>query len=192
MAGGVEKRVMLNNDEPVPATTAGTNLFPTRVLVVMGVSGCGKTAVGRAVAARWGADFQDADDWHTPAAVAKMAAGHALTDVDRTPWLERLRDQVIGAVPGGARGVLACSALRKRYRDVLRHGQSGVKFVYLSGSHALIAGRMAARRGHYMPSSLLDSQFAALEPPGPEEALTVPVDPPLDAVVEAVMQALRQ
>jgi len=157
----------------------------------MGVSGCGKTAVGRQVAARWGAGFEDADDWHTAAAVAKMASGQALTDEDRAPWLERLRDQVIGAVPEGARGVLACSALRKRYREVLRQGQRGVKFVYLSGSQALIAGRMAARQGHYMPSSLLDSQFAALEAPAPEEALTVPVDQALEAVVEAVMQALR-
>ena len=98
---------------------------------------------------------------------------------------------MIGAVPEGARGVLACSALRKRYREVLRQGQRGVKFVYLSGSQALIAGRMAARQGHYMPSSLLDSQFAALEAPAPEEALTVPVDQALEAVVEAVMQALR-
>ena len=156
----------------------------------MGVSGCGKTAVGRQVAERWGAGFEDADDWHTEAAVAKMAAGEALTDEDRAPWLERLRDQVIGAVPEGSRGVLACSALRRRYREALRQGQSGVKFIYLSGSQALIAGRMAARRGHYMPSSLLDSQFAALEPPGPEEALTVAVDRPLDAVVEAVLQAI--
>jgi carbohydrate kinase (thermoresistant glucokinase family) len=157
----------------------------------MGVSGCGKTAVGQQVAERWGAGFQDADDWHTEAAVAKMASGQALTDEDRTPWLERLRDQVIGAVPEGARGVLACSALRKQYRDALRQGQNGLKFIYLSGSQALIAGRMAARRGHYMPSSLLDSQFAALEPPEPEEALTVSVDQPLAAVMEAVLQALR-
>ena len=146
--------------------------------------------MGRALAGHWGADFQDADDWHTPAAVAKMAAGHALTDEDRAPWLERLRDQVIGAVPPGSRGVLACSALRKRYRDVLRAGRADVKFVYLAGTQSLIAARMAARRDHYMPPSLLDSQFAALEVPGREEALTVSIDQPLEAVVRDVLAAM--
>lgn len=178
------------NDERESATTARTNIFPIRVLVLMGVSGCGKSAVGEAVARQWGADFQDADRWHTPEAVAKMAAGHPLTDQDRAPWLERLREKVIAATPPGGRTVLACSALRRRYRDALRAGPDGLKFVYLSGTRELIAARMARRRDHYMPPTLLDSQFAALEVPGPEEAATVSIDQPLDAVVAEVLRQL--
>ena len=153
----------------------------------MGVSGCGKSAVGRAVADVCQADFQDADDWHSPKAVAKMAAGHALTDEDRTPWLLRLHDEVVAATPAEGRTVLACSALRRRYREALRIGQEGVQFVYLSGTKELIAARMARRSGHYMPASLLDSQFAALEVPGLEEALTVSIDQPLEAVAAEVL-----
>lgn len=156
----------------------------------MGVSGCGKSAVGEAVARQWDADFQDADNWHTAEAVAKMAAGHPLTDEDRAPWLERLREKVIAGTPPTARTVLACSALRRRYRDALRKGQEGVLFVYLSGTKDLIASRMSRRKDHYMPTALLDSQFAALEEPGPDEAVTVSIDQPLDGVVAGVMQCL--
>ncbi len=152
----------------------------------MGVSGCGKTAVGMAVAHRWQARFEDADHWHSPEAVAQMAAGIPLTDADRAPWLERLRDQIIAATPPEGRTVLACSALRRRYRSVLRDGQEGVRFVHLSGSKELIAGRMAARTGHYMPPTLLDSQFAALEVPGPDEACTVSIDQTLEGVIDEV------
>jgi gluconokinase len=172
------------------ATTVRTDTFPIRVLVVMGVSGCGKTVVGRRVAEVWRAGFEDADDWHTPEAVARMAAGHPLTDEDRAPWLQRLREKIIAATPPGGRMVLACSALRRRYRDALREGQEGVQFVYLSGSQELIAARMAARTGHYMPASLLDSQFAALEVPGAEEALTVDIDQPPEGVVEEIVRLL--
>ena len=115
-----------------------------------------------------------------------MAAGHPLTDEDRAPWLQRLRDEVIAATSPEARTVLACSALRRRYRDALRCGQEGVQFVYLSGTKELIAARMARRSDHYMPTALLDSQFAALEVPGPEEAVTVSIDQPLEAVVAEV------
>ena len=152
----------------------------------MGVCGCGKSAVGRSVARAWDADFQDADDWHTPDAVARMAAGHPLTDDDRGPWLARLREQIIAATPPGGRTVLACSALRRRYRDALRAGQEGVQFVYLSGSRELIAARLGARTGHFMPAALLDSQFAALEPPGPDEAISISIDQPLEAVAAEV------
>lgn len=156
----------------------------------MGVSGCGKTAVGRAVAQQWGADFQDADDWHTEEAVAKMAAGHALTDEDRAPWLERLRQKVIAATPAEGRTVLACSALRRRYREALRNGQEGVQFVFLEGTQDLIASRMAARKGHYMPATLLDSQFAALEVPDPDEAISISIDQPLEKVVADVLNVV--
>jgi gluconokinase len=178
------------NDEGQSATTARTNTFRIRVLVLMGVSGCGKSAVGEAVAKQWGADFQDADHWHTPEAVAKMAAGHPLTDGDRAPWLERLREKVIAATPPDGRTVLACSALRRCYRDALRTGQDGVRFVYLSGTKELIAARMARRQDHYMPAALLDSQFAALEAPGPDEAVTVSIDQPLEAVVQEVLNGI--
>ena len=178
------------NDKRFPATTARTNTFRIRVLVLMGVSGCGKSVVGTAVARQWGADFQDADHWHTPGAVAKMAAGLPLTDDDRAPWLQCLREKIIAATPPDGRTVLACSALRRCYRDALRTGQNGVQFVYLSGSKELIADRMSRRRHEYMPAALLDSQFAALEEPASDEAVTVSIEPPLEAVVTAVMECL--
>ncbi len=178
------------NAELPPATMARTNIFPIRVLVIMGVSGSGKTVVGRQVAAQWGADFQDADDWHSPSAVAQMAAGQPLTDADRAPWLARLREKVIAATPPEGRTVLACSALRRSYREALCSGQTGVAFAFLSGSPDLIASRMAARQGHYMPATLLASQFAALEPPTPEEATTIPIDQPLPQVIQAIQAIL--
>ena len=156
----------------------------------MGVSGCGKSVVGEAVARLWKADFQDADRWHTPDAVAKMAGGHPLTDADRAPWLTRLRTGIIAATPPGGRTVLACSALRRRYRNILRSGQENVLFIYLAGTQELISRRMAARTDHYMPPMLLDSQFAALEEPGPDEAFSISIAQPLEAVVADVMRCL--
>jgi gluconokinase len=190
MGREVKESTMTMNAAGLPATTARTNLFRIRVLVIMGVSGCGKTEVGRAVAQQWGADFQDADDWHTAEAVAKMAAGHALTDEDRGPWLERLRQKVIAATPAQGKTVLACSALRRRYRETLRNGQDGVQFIFLEGTLDLIASRMAARKGHFMPTTLLDSQFAALEAPGSDEAITISIDQPLEGVVADVLNVV--
>ena len=181
---------MINRTET--ATTAGNDVFRTRVLVLMGVCGCVKTAVGEAVAARWKARFEDADRWHSPEAVAKMSAGHPLTDEERAPWLERMREKIIAATAPGERTVLACSALRRRYRDALRAGQPDVRFVYLEGSRQVIAGRMNARTGHFMPSTLLDSQLAALEVPGPEEADTVSIDQPLESVIGDVWSLLKE
>ncbi|MDB6069978.1 MAG: gluconokinase [Verrucomicrobiales bacterium] len=159
----------------------------------MGVSGCGKTVVGEAVAAQWHARFEDADKWHTPEAVAKMAAGHPLSDADRLPWLQRLKTQIIDATPPGGRTVLACSALRKSYRDLLRADAGpDLLFIHLAGPQSLIAARMAARTGHYMPTSLLDSQFAALEPPGAEEAITVSIDPSIGEITANVLAILGQ
>ena len=144
------------------------------VLVLMGVSGCGKSTVGAMLAGRLGWDFQEGDDLHPPANVAKMAAGHPLDDEDRWPWLARVAAWVEERTAAGRPGVVTCSALKRSYRDVLRGDR--VRFVYLAGSREQIARRLAARHGHYMPSSLLDSQFAILEPPGPDEqALTVDV-----------------
>ncbi len=156
-------------------------------VVIMGVSGCGKSSVGAAVSARIGVPYVDGDDLHPAANVAKMAAGIALSDADRWPWLDRVAAVLADQAPL----IIGCSALKRTYRDRIRAGAAGpVRFVHLSGNRDLIAGRMAARGGHYMPLSLLDSQFAALEPPGPEEALTVDMAAALPDLVDAIARDL--
>lgn len=152
-------------------------------VVIMGVAGCGKSSVGEGLAARLGVPYRDGDDLHTPAAVEKMRAGVPLTDEDRWPWLDR----VAGVLAAEAPLIVGCSALKRVYRDRIRAGAGGpVRFVHLAGSREVILARMAARTRHYMPTSLLDSQFAALEAPGPEEAVTVDIDQPLEAIVDAI------
>jgi gluconokinase len=153
-------------------------------LVVMGVSGCGKTTLGRALAERLGAAFVDADDLHPVANVAKMAAGQPLTDADRWPWL----DLVAQALRDRAPVVVACSALRRAYRDRLRRA-GDVRFLHLAAPQEVIAGRLAARQGHFMPPGLLTSQYATLEPPPPGEALVLNAALPPDALLD---QALAQ
>ena len=153
----------------------------------MGVSGCGKSTVGEALSARLGIPCFDGDDLHTPQAVEKMRQGIPLTDEDRWPWLDR----VAGVLRDKAPVIVGCSALKRAYRDRIRAGAGGpVTFVHLAGSRDLIASRMGARTGHYMPTSLLDSQFAALEPPGPDEAITVDIALDLPALVEDVLARL--
>jgi gluconokinase len=157
------------------------------MVVMMGVCGCGKTTVGQAVADALGWHFLDADAFHPPENVAKMAAGTPLTDEDRWPWLDRLRDELHAIDARGEHVVLACSALREAYRRRLQ--QAGdVKFVYLKGDRATIAPRLSARQGHYMPASLLDSQFAVLEEP--KEALVIDAGAPLDTQVSEICRAL--
>ncbi len=159
----------------------------THRIVIMGVSGCGKSSVGEGLAARHAIPYRDGDDLHPPANVEKMRVGIPLTDEDRWPWLDR----VAGVLASEAPVIVGCSALRLAYRDRLRLGAGGpVRFIHLTGSRELIAGRMAARTGHYMPPSLLDSQFAALEVPGPDEALVIDIDQPLDAIVTTAAQGL--
>jgi gluconokinase len=158
-------------------------------VVIMGVSGCGKSSVGEGLAARLGIPYRDGDDLHPPENVEKMRAGIPLTDDDRWPWLDRVGSVLAREAPV----IVGCSALKRAYRDRLRAGAGGpVRFVHLTGSREVILSRMAARKGHYMPTSLLDSQFAALEPPGPEEAVTVDIDRPLDAIIEAVLPGLKE
>ncbi len=160
----------------------------TRRIVIMGVSGCGKTSVGQALAARLGLPYRDGDDLHPAENVAKMRAGIALQDADRWPWLDR----VAGVLRDDAPVIVGCSALKRAYRDRLRAGAGGpVTFVHLAGDRQVIAARMAGRKGHYMPPSLLDSQFAALEPPGPEEAITIDIDQPLAAMIDRIATALE-
>ena len=140
----------------------------TRVVVVMGVSGSGKTTLARALADAWPATFLDADDFHSEAAKARMAGGHPLTDRMRAPWVRRIATDLQRRVAAGERVVLAFSGLRRRHRDRLRATGLPVRFLFLQGDPALVAARMQARRGHYMPPSLLDSQFATLEAPADE------------------------
>jgi gluconokinase len=156
-------------------------------VVIMGVSGCGKSSVGEGLAARLGIPYRDGDDLHPPANVEKMRAGTPLTNDDRWPWLDRVAEVLATEAPV----MVGCSALRRAYRDRLRAGAGGpVRFIHLTGNRDVIAGRMAARTGHYMPSSLLDSQFAALEVPGPDEALSIDIDQPLDVIIATATEGV--
>lgn len=158
----------------------------------MGVSGSGKTTIGERLAGRLGGTFFDADRFHPPENVARMARGEPLTDAERQPWLERLRDEVV-APAAGREGptILACSALRRAYRRVLDEGAPGrIAWVYLRGDPATIRARIDARSGHYMKSGLLESQFAALEEPAPGEALVVGIDADPGSIVDSILASL--
>lgn len=156
-------------------------------LVIMGVAGCGKSTVGAALSEQLEIPYQDGDDLHSAAAVEKMRAGIPLTDDDRWPWLDRIANTLKSDAPL----IIGCSALRRTYRDRIRAGAGGpVTFVHLAGDRDLIASRMASRSGHYMPLSLLDSQFATLEKPRPDEAIEVTIDKPMDAIVGQVLSHL--
>jgi gluconokinase len=160
------------------------------IVVLMGVSGSGKTTIGTLLAERMGAAFADADDYHPAANKAKMAAGHPLNDEDRQPWLETLNALMRGWAAAGKGGVLACSALKEKYRETLAGGMRAgtVHFVLLDGAPELIAERLAHRTHEYMNPKLLASQLATLEPP--KDALTVVNDRPPEAVVEQILQEL--
>ncbi len=158
------------------------------LLTVMGVSGSGKTTVGAALAQRLRVPFADADDFHPPENVAKMSAGIPLDDADRIPWLESIGAWLAAHAADG--GVVSCSALRRRYRDVLRAAAPGQLFVHLAGSPETVARRVAGRPGHFMPASLVESQFATLEPLGADEhGLTLDLDRPVDDLVVAYLTA---
>lgn len=137
--------------------------------VIMGVSGCGKSTVGRLLADARGDDYVEGDEFHPLENVAKMSAGQPLDDEDRAGWLRALKEQIAGARERGVGLVISCSALRKPYRDLLREADPALRFAHLHGPRALIAERLAARRNHYMPPLLLDSQLATLEPLAPGE-----------------------
>jgi gluconokinase len=161
------------------------------VLVVMGVSGAGKTTVGERIAARLGWPFVDGDDLQPKANIDRMHGGTPLTDADRAPWLAAIGAWIDARAEASEPGVVTCSALKRAYRDTLRHGRPQVRIVYLRGSKAQIAERLAHRSGHFWPAKLLDSQFADLEEPTAEEnAIVVDIAETPEAVVTAVIERL--
>lgn len=161
-------------------------------VVVMGVSGSGKTTIARELAARWHEVFIEADDLHSVEEIDKMASGHPLTDDDRLPWLRRVGARIKVEVDLGHSPVTACSALRRRYRDVLREYDPDVYFVLLSGPIDVVRERLNARQHPFMPTSLLESQYATLEPLQPDEAgITLDLSWDCDQIVRAVAAALE-
>jgi gluconokinase len=161
--------------------------------IVMGVSGSGKTTIAEGVAARLGWDVLEGDRFHPPANIEKMSRGVPLDDADRWPWLRAIAAEIDRRLEAGRSALVACSALKHSYRDILIGSRPRVVVIYLQGSHQLIAARMAARKGHFMPPALLDSQFATLEEPGPDEhPIVVSVAPPPKAIVEAVITKMQQ
>lgn len=162
---------------------------PAPLLAIMGVSGSGKTTLGAAVSQRLGLPFADADDFHSPANLAKMSAGTPLDDADRLPWLRTIGDWLAGHSATGC--VLSCSALKRSYRDLLRAPAPSLSFVHLNPPPPVVHRRMAARLGHFMPASLVASQFQALEPLHPDEpGITLDLDVPVDQLVTACLIAL--
>lgn len=169
-----------------------TPLPPPPAVVVMGVSGSGKTTVGEALSARFGWPLLEGDQFHPKANIDKMSSGTPLADEDRWPWLDAIATAMREA-PDGV--IVTCSSLRRIYRDRLRDKAGRpVIFVYLNGSRDTLAARLAARKGHFMPASLLDSQLATLEPPGGDEPLIVPVslEPPVETVVRTAIEGVAK
>lgn len=160
----------------------------TRFFIVMGVSGCGKSSVGKSLAQTLGWDFYDADDFHPPENVTKMANGIPLDDSDRAPWLASLNELISSSLKADQSGVLACSALKEQYRQKLMNGNDGVQIVYLKGSYDLIWSRMEERADHYMKPQMLKSQFDALEEP--TNAITMDISIPLDDIVRKIISTM--
>jgi carbohydrate kinase (thermoresistant glucokinase family) len=160
------------------------------VILLMGVSGCGKSTIGRRLGATLGWPFRDADSFHPEANIEKMARGEPLDDADRAPWLAAIADWIDGHRRSGTQAVVSCSALKRRYRSVVVGDRPDVGLVYLYGTFGVIADRMSRRKGHFMPPALLKSQFDALEQPRPEErALAVSVRLPPKRIVERIVIA---
>jgi gluconokinase len=172
------------------ATPDDRGFWAPPLLVVMGVSGAGKSTIGQLLAARLGLPFRDADDFHPPANIAKMSAGLPLDDTDRAPWLAAIGAWLRGRQGAGA--IATCSALKRGYRDALRAAAPGIRFVFLHGEVALVTARQSARQGHFMPASLVASQFATLEAPEADEpdVISAHVGAPPEAVVERVLSRL--
>ncbi len=158
----------------------------------MGVSGSGKTTIGRLLADHFNCPFYDADDFHPAENVAKMAAGIPLSDKDRVPWLDRLQVIIGQHLDKGETAVLACSALKKSYRNRLQGGREGVRFVFLDGRFDLIWQRMQARTDHFMKPTMLQSQFDTLERPTVQEALIIDIDKPIESIIVEILQRERR
>ena len=189
---------MAVTSEPDNARLPGTVFTPRQVrllkiaVIVMGISGCGKTTVGSLLAARLQCEFVDGDWFHPRANVDKMHSGIPLTDEDRLPWLRAIAAWIDETRRVGGHGVVACSALKHRYRDVLGTDRLDVRLVYLKGDETLIARRIATRHEHFMPPSLLHSQFSALEEPRPDEnPITVSIEPQPREIVAEIVTALH-
>ena len=184
--------MMRRSSDPRPARSPGvahTSIGPV-VVVVMGVSGSGKTTVSALLAAALGCQFQEGDDLPPAANLEKMKSGTSLTDADRLPWLHKIAEEIDAWRVRHESGVLTCSALKRSYRDIIIDGRPGVALVYLKGCYDLIHRRMAARHGHFMPVALLDSQFATLQEPTPDEhPITVDVG---NRPAEIASEVLRQ
>ncbi len=161
-------------------------------IIVMGVSGSGKTTVGRRLADALGGSFHDGDDFHPPENVRKMASGQPLTDADRWPWLKAIRSFIEARTREDDVTVIACSALKQSYRDVLSGDEEDLVWIFLRGDYELIRERMEARSDHFFDADLLQSQFDALEAPGEEEAIVVDVDATPDAIAEEIMEQLPE
>jgi gluconokinase len=162
------------------------------IMLLMGVSGCGKTTVGQQLAERLGWSYQEGDALHPPANVAKMAGGTPLTDADRLPWLAAVAAWIDARRAAGECGVVSCSALKRAYRQLLIGDRPDVRLVYLQGTRDQLAERLAARTGHYMPAGLLDSQLATLEEPtAAEQPLVVTIDQPVVAIVTAIAETIQ-
>jgi gluconokinase len=178
----------------VTQTRPTKDALPPRpaVVIVMGVSGCGKSTIGALLASRLLWEYEDADWLHRVANVDKMHSGVPLTDEDRRPWLEAVAAWIDLSRRSGRHGVVACSALKRRYRDVLIGNRADVRLVYLKGDEALIARRVATRHEHFMPRSFLHSQFEALEEPGPDESpIVVSIEPRPHEIVAQIVSALN-
>ncbi|PJG83714.1 gluconokinase [Caviibacterium pharyngocola] len=161
--------------------------------ILMGVSSTGKTSIGTAIAQRLGLKLIDGDDLHPRANIIKMSSGQPLNDEDRAPWLERIRDAAFSLEQKSERGIIICSALKKKYRDPIREGNQGVKFIFLSGDFDLVLSRMQKRQGHYMKTEMLRSQFATLEVPQQDEqdVYHIDIDASFDEVVERCIAAIK-
>ncbi|WGR96037.1 gluconokinase [Bradyrhizobium sp. ISRA443] len=158
----------------------------------MGVSGSGKSTIADHLAIRIGWRYEDGDTFHPPGNVAKMSAGQPLTDEDRRPWLQAIADEIDRTCKVRERAVIACSALKRTYRDILVHGRDDVRLIFLEGTQDLIAARLAARKGHFMPPGLLTSQFRTLEPPTADERpIVVAIDRTVDTIVEDIVSQLN-
>ncbi len=162
------------------------------IILLMGVSGSGKSTIGALLAERLAGEFQDGDRFHPPSNVEKMQKGIPLSDADRLPWLEAIAAWIDEARATGRQAVVACSALKRHYREILIGRRPDVRLVYLKGDEALIAGRLVKRKGHFMPQGLLKSQFVALEEPGAaEKPIIVEIDRSPAEIVEEIVASLR-